>query len=80
MAVHMRANWARKEGSERISFAWVWANCWRRERKTESWVSSAAAFVVRRVEPWEAYWAEVRRERSNAAMPMPLPRRDMAVV
>jgi hypothetical protein len=60
-----------------MSFAWVCANCWRRERKTESWVSRAEALEARREEPWEANWAEVRRERSKAARPTPL--RDMVV-
>ncbi len=75
MAAHMRANCARKVGFERMSFACVWANCWSRERKTASWVSRACALVERRVEPWLAYCAEVRRERSKAARPTPL--RDM---
>lgn len=48
------------------------ANCWRRERKTESWVASEVECEVRREEPWEAYWAEVMRERSKAARPTPL--------
>lgn len=54
MAVHMRANCARKDGSERMSLACVWANCCSAVRKTESWVSRASAFVARREEPCEA--------------------------
>ncbi len=72
MAAHMRANWARKVGLERMSLACVVANCCSRERNTASCVSRACALVERRVEPWLAYWAEVRRERSKAARPTPL--------
>lgn len=72
MAVHMRANCALKAGSERMSLAWVWANCWRSERKTVSCVDRAEVLASRRYEPWEAKWREVRRERSKAPMPTPL--------
>ena len=72
MAAHMRANWARKVGFERMSLACVVANCCSSERNTASCVSRACALVERRVEPWLAYWAEVRRERSKAARPTPL--------
>lgn len=34
----------------------------------------------RRVVPWEAYWAEVIRERSKAARPTPRPFRDMVLI
>ncbi|KNB11726.1 hypothetical protein FOXG_20553 [Fusarium oxysporum f. sp. lycopersici 4287] len=72
MAAHMRANWARKAGSERISRACVFANCWRRERNTASCVSRAWALLARREEPCDANCADVRRERSKAARPTPL--------
>lgn len=72
MAEHMRANSARKDGLDRMSLACVWANCWRRERKTESWVAREVEWELRRVFPWEAYCSFVIFERSNAASPIPL--------
>lgn len=67
----MRANCARNDGFERMSLAWVVANCWRRDRKTESCASRACALAVRREVPWEANWADVRRLRSKAPIPTP---------
>ncbi len=71
MAAHMRANWARNVGFERMSLACVCANCCSSERNTASCVSRACALVERSVEPWLAYCADVSRERSKAARPTP---------
>ena len=72
MAAHMRANWARNDGFDRISFACVCAKLCSRDRNTASCVSRACAFVLRSELPCEANWADVRRERSKAARPTPL--------